>query len=72
MFNYNLLDEASKDSESLLAFGYEAERGYFFLGAIAEAGGQYADAIEHLISIPNSESEIYFIAQKNCSIKVCL
>ena len=64
LFNYNLLDEASKDLESLLAFGYRQSEVHFFLGAIAEAGGQYADAIEHLMSITSSESEIYFIAQK--------
>ena len=64
LFNYNLLDEASKDLESLLAFGYRQNEVHFFLGAIAEAGGQYADAIEHLMSITSSESEIYFIAQK--------
>ena len=64
LFNYNLLDEASKDLESLLAFGYRQSEVHFFLGAIAEAGGQYADAIEHLMSITSSESEMYFIAQK--------
>ena len=64
LFNYNLLDEASKDLESLLAFGYRQSEVHFFLGAIAEAGGQYADAIEHLTSITSSESEMYFIAQK--------
>ena len=64
LFNYNLLDEASKDLESLLAFDYRQSEVHFFLGAIAEASGQYADAIEHLMSITSSKSEMYFIAQK--------
>ena len=64
LFNYNLLDEARIDLESLLVEGYRQSEVYFFLGAIAEAGGHYAEAIEHLISIPNSDSEIYFTSQK--------
>lgn len=64
LFNYNLLGEASTDLKSLLVLDYRQNEVYFFLAAIAEADGHYVQAIDHLLSITNSDPEVYFISQK--------